>query len=92
MAAVHINSNRFNQTTRSDAYAALETEAIARSRQARGETRGIYRPDNANVRLTPERAVAEALESDPSIYEEYRAKHNASAILNTLTAAGIRIG
>jgi hypothetical protein len=89
--AMERSRQRTPQNATTDAYATLEREAVAHAHSARAETRGIYRPDSL-TRLTPERAVAQALEDDPSVYADYRERKQAGSILQTLAAAGIRLG
>lgn len=88
------NNNRYNPNaaaTTTDAFKTLERDAIAKARSTRGETRGIYRTD-AITRMSPERAVAQALEDDPGVYAEYRDRHNAEPLLARLRAAGAIVG
>jgi hypothetical protein len=69
----------------------LEAEATARARQNRGQlTPGVY-VDNPNVKMTPERAFAGALEANPEVYERFRAQHNAAPMVAALRAAGVAI-
>jgi hypothetical protein len=77
------NSN----TTQGDAMAQLEREAKATSRS---KTANIYL-ETGSTKETTERNIAAALEADPSVYAEYRDKHNAAPILASLKAAGIKL-
>jgi hypothetical protein len=79
------------QGTTTDEYSALERDATAHARGTRGVSAGIYVRESVS-RVTPERAVAEALENDPSVYAAYRNAHNSAGVIQTLQAAGVRIG
>lgn len=71
-------------------FAELEREARARARSQRGVTSNLYNP-GGKTQLTEARAVAEALEANPEIYEAYRAAHNAADIVGRLQAAGVKL-
>jgi hypothetical protein len=69
----------------------LENEAVALARQNAGQmTPALYQP-GAMVKMTKERAVAQALESNPEVYEQYRQQHNAADMVRRLQAAGYEL-
>lgn len=69
----------------------VETARDAQVLKFRGATLpGLYVP-GTTAALTKEQAVARALEADPEVYAQYRAEHNARALVNTLRAAGVEI-
>jgi hypothetical protein len=69
----------------------IESEAAALMAKFRGQTTpGLY-ADNPAVKMTKERAYAQALENDPEAYAAYRAAHNARPTIAALEAAGIRL-
>lgn len=69
----------------------LEAEATAFARQNKGQlTPGMYVTGVA-VRMTPERAYAQALEANPEVYDAFRNHHNAADLVRRLQAAGIQL-
>lgn len=71
--------------------AAVESDARNILAAHRGHiTAALYSPGN-EVKMTPERALAQALENNPEAYEAYRQHHNAAALISTLKAAGVRL-
>jgi hypothetical protein len=85
--ARYANRSTPANATQTDSMAQLERDAKATSRS---KTTNIYVGGSA-TRETTERNVAAALEADPSVYAEYRDKHNAGAIVATLRAAGVKL-
>ena len=85
-----INSN-VNPNAGSGGVQELEAQAVAFSRQNRGQvTPGMYVVGTA-TKITKERAYAAMLEEHPEAYEQFRSRHNAKGLIATLEAAGIRL-
>jgi len=68
----------------------LEAQAAVFARQHFGEeTLNVY--GIGSTAMTPERAYAQALEAQPELYAQYRAAHNAGALVATLRKAGFQV-
>jgi hypothetical protein len=67
----------------------IEARANEIFSQSRGQlTPGMY-AENPGVKMTKERAFAQALEDDPEAYAAYRDQHNAAPLMAQLQKAGI---
>jgi signal peptide peptidase SppA len=68
----------------------LQAEATAFVRQNKGMVaENLYVPGQS--RVTPEKAMARALEANPEAYAAYRDEHNGAALVATLQKAGFAI-
>jgi hypothetical protein len=94
MPAVHFQTNRYKQDAATGAKQAMDrltSEATAFARANRfTEASNLYVPGKRKG-TTPEQAVASALENNPEIYGQYRARHNAKALIAQLQGAGVSV-
>ena len=69
----------------------LQTEATAFARaNSRTEANNLFFPGKRKG-TTPEQAFAASLEANPEVYEQFREKHNAQALVQQLTKAGYKL-
>lgn len=70
---------------------ALEAQARQLVNTQRGQQVAMLYGQGTRTSTTPEQAMAAMLESNPEVYEAYRNKHNASALVNRLRSAGFEL-
>jgi signal peptide peptidase SppA len=87
MITSHVDPNKTGAAGMRD----LEAEAASFARQNRGQVTPALYVAGTSAKMTPERAVAQALESHPEVYESYRRQHNAAGLVRTLQDAGIEL-